>query len=314
MAYRPIASWLLRCTVGIAAAAGILILAGCVTNPAGNSNSGASVNSNAAATGAEPTGSLSAREPIYAKEPDQYSETISINVEPTGAEKKTTIPPLQFDFARLGGDRRAGFELPGVGQIIYLEHSGLKYIVLPVRNQYIELDQSTLGVELPRLSLMTPTAVVEHLKSSAKYYKLGTEDVNGRPAVKYRFAGKITTATAAGDVDTDSTVYLDETTGLPVRAEIVGSRPGGAGARVTMQMNNVQLNPDRGAFEVPIGFRKVTSQELRQQVNSLAAMMRIVAVTLTQQATPGASPSASQASAQPSPPAARPKGSASPLR
>jgi len=85
----------------------------------------------------------------------------------------------------------------------------------------------------------------------------------------------------------------------------VGSTPGGKGARVMLQMSNVQLKPDRSAFEVPIGYKKVTSQELRQQVNSLAATMRIVALTLTQQMTAAPSPSSSSPAspnAAPSPP------------
>jgi hypothetical protein len=288
MANRSLVAWLLKGFPAVAFAGALLALAGCVNNPGGNANAGATENSNSAATSGGPD---SAREPIYAKEPDQYSETITITVEPAGQDEKVKVPPLQFDFARRGGDRRAAFQLPSLGQVIYLEHSGLKYIVLPARNQYMELDQATLGVELPKLSLMTPTSVVEHLKSSAQYYKLGAEDVNGRPAIKYRFTGKINSQTAAGDVDTDSTVYLDETTGLPVRAEILGSTAGGKGARVMLQMSNVQLNPDRASFDVPIGYKKVTSGELRQQVNSLASTMRIVALSLTQQIAPAPGPS-----------------------
>jgi len=302
----PIAAWLISGFLAVALAAAILAPAACVTNPGGNTNAGIAGNSNTAAVAADSSSSPGLREPIYAKEPDQYSETISITVDPTGLEKKVQVPGLQFDFARLGNDRRAAFQLPSIGQVIYLEHSGLKYVVLPARSQYLELDQAALGVELPKLSLMTPTAVVDHLKSSGQYYKLGVEDVNGRPAIKYRFAGKLNTQTAAGTVDTDSTVYLDETTALPVRAEIVGSTPGGKGARVMLQMSNVQLNPDRAAFEVPIGFKKVTSQELRQQINSLAATMRIVALTLTQQIAPSPSPQTSGSSAPGSTPAPSP--------
>jgi len=320
----PIAAWLIDAFLALALAGAILPQSGCVTNPAGSSssNGGAVANSNSAAASADSNNSSGPREPIYAKEPDQYSETISINVEPTGQDKKVEVPPLQFDFARLGSDRRAAFQVPGIGQVIYLEHSGLKYVVLPARSQYLELDQATLGVELPKLSLMTPTAVVDHLKSSAQYYKLGIEDVNGRPAIKYRFAGKLNTQTAAGTVDTDSTVYLDETTALPVRAEIVGSTPGGKGARVMLQMSNVQLKPGRAAFEVPIGFKKVTTQELRQQINSLAAMMRIVALTLTEQMAPSPSPQTSApaapgpapapSSSAPASGSARPRGSPTP--
>ena len=326
MAHRSIVSRLLRGFPAIAVAAAALASGGCVNNPESNTNAEATVNSNTAATSAA---SASSREPIYAKEPDQYSETITITVEPTSLDmqdknarqdknakqdKKVEVPPLQFDFARRGGDRRAAFQLPTLGQVIYLEHSGLKYIVLPARNQYIELDQATLGVELPKLSLMTPTAVVEHLKSSAQYYNLGPEDVNGRPAIKYRFAGKINSQTAAGDIDTDSTVYLDETTGLPVKAEILGSTAGGKGARVKLEMSNVQLNPDRAAFDVPIGYKKVTSQELRQQVNSLADTMRIVALSLTQQIAPAPGPSTRPSPNQSISPAPGPASTRSPSK
>jgi len=346
MERRSTATRLIEFVLAIGIAAATFAPAGCVTNPPENANS-AMANSNTAA-GADANGPASSREPIYAKEPDQYSETISINIEPakieqegpdkpavdkpaasdkssrstkpskpnkpSGSDKPTGLATpagsdqkneglqFQFDFARLGNDRRGSFQLRGLGQVIYLEHSGLKYIVLPGRGQYIELDQATLGLELPKLSLMTPSAVVEHLKETAHYYKLDAEDINGRPAVKYRFTGKIATNTQAGEVDTDSSVYLDETTGLPVRAEIVGHTAGGAGARVTLQMSNVQLNPDRASFEVPIGFKKVSSQELRQQVNSLADTMRIVALTLTQQFTPAPSPTPSAPPTTASPP------------
>jgi hypothetical protein len=285
MVDRSLAARVPQLATAIVIAWAVFAAAGCVNNTTGNENAGAGANLNAGATSADSNGSPGPREPIYTKEPDQYSETISINVEPRAEDKKIEVPQLQFDFAKLGGDRRATFQLPGLGQVIYLEHSGLKYVILAARNQYLELDQATLGVELPKLSLLTPTAVVDHLKSNAPYYKLGAENVNGRPAIKYRFAGKFNTQTAAGDVDTDSTVFLDETTGLPVRAEIVGSTAGGKGARVTLQMSNVQLNPDRAGFDVPIGYKKVTSQELRQQINSLANVMRIIALTLTQQLT-----------------------------
>src|SRR5262245_44227742 len=158
--------------VALILAAATLVPAGCVNNPAGNTNAGVVSNSNTGAANPDSNASPGTREPIYAKEPDQYSETISINVEPGEPDKKVQVPPLQFDFARLGSDRRAAFQLPGIGQVIYLEHSGLKYVVLPARSQYLELDQATLGVELPKLSMMTPTAVVDHLKSSTQYYKL----------------------------------------------------------------------------------------------------------------------------------------------
>src|SRR5215467_7966962 len=111
MAHRSLVALLLRGFPAIAIAAATLALAGCVNNPTGNTNAADNLNSNSSAPNAA---GGSSREAIYAKEPDQYSETITITIDPTvpdqqnknaKQDKKVEISPLQFDFARRGGDR-----------------------------------------------------------------------------------------------------------------------------------------------------------------------------------------------------------------
>ena len=267
--------------VGVSAFAGVL-LSGCTnpgTNPTANLNANASpvanVNANTSAAPAG-TGALEAREP------ERYSATTIITIQPTGNSPQTNIPPLQFAYAKMGADRRLSFKLPEpAGEVVYLEKSPLKYLIFPSRNQYVELDPNELGFQLG--NLMSPASELERLKERTQYERLGTETVNGRAAVKYRFTGAADTHTKAGTAQADSIVYVDEETGLPLRSEIDAASSSGAGMRIVTATDSLQLNPDTALFEVPTQMKKVTSAELKQQVQGFVNGMRAFAVYLRQQ-------------------------------
>ena len=134
---------------------------------------------------------------IEAREPERYSVTTTITIQPTGNAPQANIPPLQFAFARMGTDRRVSFKLPDpVGEVIYLEKSPLKYLIFPARNQYVELDPNELGFQLGEV--MSPATLVARLKDKTQYEQIGTQTVNGRPAIEYRFKGSADTHTRVG--------------------------------------------------------------------------------------------------------------------
>ncbi|HSB10290.1 MAG TPA: hypothetical protein VLM38_12455 [Blastocatellia bacterium] len=219
---------------------------------------------------------------IEAREPDAYSVVTTINVQPTGNAPQTSIPPLQFRFARLGTDRRLSFNLPEpVGEVIYIEKSPLKYLIFPSRNQYVELDPNELGFQLGEL--MSPASVIARLKERGRYETMGTETINGRVAIKYRFAGSADTHTKAGTAQADSIVYVDQQTGVPLRSEIETTTSSGAGARIVTSADELKFTADNSMFEIPNGMKKVTSTELKQQVQSFMGAMRAVAGYLRQQ-------------------------------
>ena len=250
-----------------------------------SSNANSSANSNAAATAnaASNTGALEAREP------ESYSVSTTITIQPTGTSPQTNIPPLQFTFARNGTDKRVSFKLPDpIGEVIYLEKPTLKYLIFPARNQYVELDPNELGFQLG--TVMSPASVIEQLKTRAQYEQLGTDSLNGRAVVKYRFKGAADTRTKVGTAQADSMVYVDQETGLPVRSEIEVTSTNGAGARVVTSADNLQLAADPSLFEVPTTMKKVTSAELKQQVQGFVNTVRVFAAYLRQQA--NASPTA----------------------
>jgi len=220
---------------------------------------------------------------VEAREPESYSIVNTITIQPTGNSPQANIPPLQFSFARTGAERRVSFKLPDpVGEVIYLEKPTLKYLIFPARNQYVELDPAELGFQLG--DVMSPAAVVQRVKEKTQYEQLGTETMNGRTVVKYRLKGAADTHTKVGTAQADSIVYVDQETGLPLRSEIETISSSGAGARITTVADSVQLTPDATLFDVPTAMKKVTSEELKQQVQSFVATVRAVTTYLKDQA------------------------------
>jgi outer membrane lipoprotein-sorting protein len=270
----------------VASAVAGVLLSGCTntgTNATANLNANASsmATTNTNANSAAATGSSG----LEAKEPESYSATTIITVQPTGNAPQTNIPPLQFGFARMGTDRRISFKLPDpVGEVVYLEKPQLKYLIFPLRNQYVELDPDELGFQLG--NLMSPASALERLKERTRYESLGTETLNGRAVVKYRFTGAADTRTKAGTAHADSVVFVDQETGLPLRTEIDTTSSSGAGARIVTATESLQLSPDSTLFEVPTQMKKVTSAELKQQVQAFVSGMRQFAGYLRQQMPP----------------------------
>ena len=222
------------------------------TNGNGNANSGAPAASTQPGT-------------LDFKEPERYSVAMTISAQAV-SDAPTSMATQQFGFAKLGADRRWAFAFPApMGQIVYLEKSGLKYLVFLDRNQYVEVMPDALGFQP---SLLTPGAIAEELKPRAQYEKLGLEPVNGRTAVKYRLTG-------AGDASkkTDGLIFMDQETGLPLRCELNTAAQPGTNLRVIVEARDVQLNPNPLQFDVPVGMKKITPQEARPQIESFASTL-----------------------------------------
>lgn len=260
-----------------------LALPGCTTT---STNTSTTLNSNsapAASTNANSAPATSGGASLEAREPENYSVTTTITIQPTGNAPQANIPPLQFSFARMGTDRRISFKLPDpVGEVIYLEKSPLKYLIFPARSQYVELDPNELGFQLG--AVMSPASIIARVKERTQYEQIGTEPINGRTAIKYRFRAAADTHTKVGTAQADSIVYVDQETGLPLRSEIETSSSSGAGARVTTSAESLQLAPEASLFEVPTTMKKVSSAELKQQVQSFVSTLRAFAGYLREQA------------------------------
>ncbi|MBV9211176.1 MAG: hypothetical protein JOZ52_11130 [Acidobacteria bacterium] len=279
----------------------LLALLGTACVQGTNTNTGtntANVNATpAASVGASPatTGTT-----IEAREPDKYQARLTLTLQTSGSNNNLSLPTFSSEVARNGADHRLSLTLPGGEQVVYLDRTDKRYIILPKRKQYAELTPESTGFDVPRM--MTAGEAVDRLKNLQGYERVGEETVNGRTATKYRYAGTSATGTKAGDVQTESIVLVDKETGLPLRSETVSEAQGGnlngvSGLKLITEMTDIKTDVDAKMFEVPQGYSKVSDQQVRQYVDSVGNALLAVGSQLMNSANksnaPAASPSAS---------------------
>lgn len=285
-----------------------IAVSGCARGPANNSNLTANVNVNVnanASTGANINAST-APSTIAAREPDNYRATLVFAAETEGGDKAIGIPPLSAEVAKSGTDRRLSFKLPDGSDLIYLEKAGVQYGIAPGRKQYAELTPEATGFQLQRL--MTPGQLVAYLERLQGIEFVGEEPLAGRTALKYRYARTAQTQTSAGEVKTESFVFVDKDTGLPLRAELFseasGNVQGVKGAKIVAEMRDISTTIDPTLFEIPAGFNKVPEAQVRAQVNAVtntvAAVLRTLLTNMNTAPPPSPTPTGSPA-ASPSP-------------
>jgi hypothetical protein len=263
------------------------------TNVNMNVNTNVNANANVAPVNAN---SAVAPSTMAAREPDAYRATLVFSAETEGGEKTIGLPTLSAEVAKNGADRRLSFKLPDGSDLIYLEHNGVHYAISPSRKQYAELTPEATGFQLHKL--MTPGQLVTYLDRLQGIQLVGDESLAGRTAVKYRYARTDQTKTSAGEVKTESFIYIDKDTGLPLRAELFseasGNVQGAKGATVVAEMRDITTNVEPSLFEVPSGYSKVSEQQVRQQVNAISNTIAAVLRTLltNMNTTPQPSPTA----------------------
>ena len=277
----------------------LVTVVGCARGPVAETNVNMNVNTNVNANLA-PVNANTATAPsaMAAREPDAYSAQLVFSAETEGGEKTIGIPTLSADVAKNGPDRRLSFKLPDNSELIYLEHNGVHYAIAPGRKQYAELTPEATGFQLHKL--MTPGQLVGYLDRLQGIQFVAEEPLQGRTAMKYRYARTSQTNTSAGEVKTESFIFIDKDTGLPLRAELFseasGNVQGVKGATVVAEMRNISTNVDPSLFEVPAGLTKVSEQQVRQQVNAItntiAAVLRTLLTNMNTTPPPPPSPTA----------------------
>jgi hypothetical protein len=274
-------------------------------NTTTTTNANTTANTNVANTSNANTTTTTNMSAIEAREPDQYSATITMKVEVTGAKSISTTP-LTANFARNGGDRRISFKLGG-DEVVYLDRADKHYVVLPNRKQYAEVDAQSTGFNVP--SVMTPGQIIKQVQSVSGCETAGEEQFAGRSAVKYRCAGAAKTGTQAGDVKAESFVYVDKDTGLPLRSEtLISSQApvgGESAAKIVTELSNIQTSVPADAFAEPAGMSKVDPAQVRSQVEAVvrAALFFVQNMMNASSTPPAPAPTASPASSPASSPA-----------
>jgi hypothetical protein len=256
-----------------------------------NSNAG---NTNAAATNSN-TAPATEAAIIEAREPDQYRATLVFSGTAEGQSQAIKLP---VDVSRSGDNRRYAFNnLPVIGQLVLLDRSDKRYLIVPQRRQYAELTPELLGFDFRSL---TPAQIVAHLRRQQGVERVGEEQHNGRTVIRYRYAATAQTGTQAGNVRADSYFLVDKDTGLPVHAELSGQSTGNvqgvSRARLVADMQDIQTTANAADFELPAGYQQLTEEQIRQQAQGLAQLLQFVLGQLQSQGTLGGAPPPTTAS------------------
>lgn len=258
------------------------------TSAAGNNSNENNLNNNA--TGAT----------IEAGEPQQYQATVSLKLEAggdnNGGQQMPALPKITAQVARSGDNRRMEFNMPSGEKVIYLDLGGKQFIVSPQRKQYGELNKESLGFDVRRL--LMPSQIVSQVKAQKGVERVGEEKYEGRDAVKYGYSGVTDTKTKAGNVATQSVIYVDRETGLPLHSETLSESQNGAvnglkSLRFVTEMTNLKTDADANLFKEPTDFQKVPPEQIRQQVDLIFnAIASVAAQALKTQTATNPSPTA----------------------
>lgn len=298
-----------KCLSGALALAAALAGAACqqaaVTNVNENTGTTGSVNinSNANANVTTSTITTGSGAVIEAKEPDKYSANVVVSAATAGQQQAAGTATISV--ARNGSDRRYSLNtgLPAVGEIIFLDKADKRYLIMPARRQYAELTaEMTGGFDVGRS--LTPGQLVAYIERMQGVERVGEETLNGRPAIKYRAAGRAQTQTQAGQAQGESFIYVDKETGLPLRIEGYGQTTGNVqgvtGGNLVAEMRNIKTEVNPADFEIPQGYTRVTPEEVRQMTAQLTQAVQVLLNLLSQQQAV-ANPPASAASPAASP-------------
>jgi hypothetical protein len=234
----------------------------------------ANVNSNTNTNVNVTTATTTSGKVIETREPERYSARLVVTVEASG-QRPQEIPGIEI--ARNGADRRYAFDtrLPNLGQVILLDKADKRYVIITGRREYAELTPDMTGFDVPRS--MTPGEMVGQLERQQGVERVGEEQRGDRTVVKYRYTGQAQTNTQAGQVSGESFIYVDKETGLPVRIEGFGQSSGNVQGvnrgRAVAEMRDIKTEVDPALFEVPTDYRRLTPEEVRQQLSVVASFI-----------------------------------------
>ncbi|MFN2532915.1 MAG: hypothetical protein ABR555_16625 [Pyrinomonadaceae bacterium] len=264
-------------------ASGLLLLtSGCQRSADTNANINTNLSTNANVVATNSNTSIEPISAMAAREPDKYRATLVFTAQTEGGDKAIGIPTLSAQVAKNGEDRYVSFKLPDGSDLIYLDHNGTPYVIAPARKQYAELTPEATGFQLHKL--MTPGQLVSYLDRLQGIKLVGEESVNGRAANKYSYSRTSNTNTSAGQVNTESFVYVDKDTGLPLRAELfseaTGNVQGVKAATIVAEMRDITTDIDASMFEVPAGLNKVPPAQVRAQIDAVTGTVAAVLRTL----------------------------------
>jgi hypothetical protein len=251
--------------------------AGCRrTGVEGNANGSASSNANSAVT----ADNTVKTPPFSTKEPERYEATMvmtgSLGGDAGGIPGLSNLLSREVKIARDGERRRYDYELIPGAPMTNLQLPAGNYTLLHSKKLYAEIKPGEAGdlmaaaKNLP--SDFSPDKLVNESNAGATYENLGTETLNGRTTTKYRVT--IKGKGEASAAQTETLVWVDESLGMPVKAETTSAGAQARGSKFIMELREIKQEVNPSVFELPKDYKKVTADEIaRQMLPSLPGLL-----------------------------------------
>ena len=200
---------------------------------------------------------VSSTPPFQTKEPERYRAMRTITT--VNATGETVVTKNRV--ARDGELRRDETEM-WQRRVVYLYLPEGKFMLVPDEKVFVDLTKTDDTSALDEESESSPDRLLHTDPIATSYQQIGTETINGRTAQKYRVV--VNSSTGANVSVNETLIWIDETLNMPVKSETKSPD----GARTTMELTNIALDPDFGLFQVPADYQKITFPELRKQLKT----------------------------------------------
>lgn len=178
--------------------------------------------------------------PFPLTEPETFQAEIIVSA--NGAEQRMFV-------ARSGAKRRSDYDYGGQNQRSILE-SDKKYLI-SFREKTYAVSEVGSGIDTnygdPLASPLMST------REYAEFQKLGSEGGVTKYRARMRDSGA-----------SEIFVYLDESTGLPVKQEFFIINGGEQKLEYSVELKNISREIDTRVFEIPKGFRQTSIEEFRR--------------------------------------------------
>jgi outer membrane lipoprotein-sorting protein len=197
---------------------------------------------------------VSSTPPFQTKEPDRYRATRTITIV---ARDGHTLVSRRL-IARDGEMRRQ--DGTDGDTLTYLDLPNGRFLLSTGHKIYADLAEGTGIASAEDDEDFTSERLLHGDDNhNTSYQKLGLEAIDGRNANKYRV---LVNSSAAGNVSQSETlIWIDEGLNMPVKSETVSN-----GTRITMQLSELSLEVDKGLFQIPESYEKVTFNEFHQRL------------------------------------------------
>ncbi|HEU4713816.1 MAG TPA: hypothetical protein VFS76_19770 [Pyrinomonadaceae bacterium] len=200
---------------------------------------------------------VSTTPPFQTKEPDRYQATRTITIVPANGDTIVTETLIAKDGPLRRAESRTASE-----RIVYLETREGRFVLLPEAKVYAAVTPDDEAARDGEPEENSPDRLLHLEPISTSYQALGTEVIAGRTTRKYRV---IVNSSASANVSQNETlIWIDETLNMPVKSETKAPD----GARTTMELTKIAIDPDFGLFQLPADYEKIPFPELRKQLKS----------------------------------------------